>query len=70
MDDLNLVLKFSVAGDARQHVKGAVRIKVDGRGGLLLYNTQGGVEAIDLGALESFSVQQVKRPHFEHATAA
>jgi hypothetical protein len=42
MDNLNLVVKFMLAGDAQLHVKGAARIKVDGRGGLLLYGAQGG----------------------------
>ena len=60
MDNLNLVVKFMVAGDSRLQVKSASRIKVDGRGGLLLYDAQGGgVETIQLGALESFCLQQV-----------
>jgi hypothetical protein len=60
MDNLNLVVKFMVAGDSRLQVKSASRIKVDGRGGLLLYDAQGGgVETIELGALKSFCLQQV-----------
>jgi hypothetical protein len=60
MDNLNLVVKFTVAGDSRLQVKSASRIKVDGRGGLLLYDAQGGgVETIELGALKSFGLQQV-----------
>ena len=60
MDNLNLVVKFTVAGDSRLQVKSASRIKVDGRGGLLLYDAQsGGVETIELGALKSFCLQQV-----------
>lgn len=60
MDNLNLVVKFMLAGDGRLHVKGAARIRVDGRGGLLLYDAQGDVvETIELGALESFRLQRV-----------
>ena len=45
-------------------MKGAARIKVDGRGGLLLYDTQGeGVETIALGALKSLCLQQVRRAY-------
>ena len=32
MDNLNLVVKFMLAGDGLLQVKGATRIKVDGRG--------------------------------------
>jgi hypothetical protein len=52
MDNLNLVVKFMLAADGLLQVKGASRIKVDGRGGLLLYDAQGGsVETIQLGEL-------------------
>jgi hypothetical protein len=62
MDDLNLVVKFVLAGDGGLQVKGASRIKVDGRGGLLLYDTRGeGVETIKLGSLKSLCLQQVRR---------
>jgi hypothetical protein len=61
MDNLNLVVKFMVTGDSRLQVKRASRIKVDGHGGLLLYDVQGdGVETIQLGALKSFCLQQVQ----------
>ena len=62
MDDLNLVVKFVVAGDGGLQVKGASRIKVDGRGGLLLYDTQGeGVETIEeLNALRDMGARQVQ----------
>jgi hypothetical protein len=60
MNDLNLVVKFILAGDRRLHVKRAARIKVDGRGGLLLFDARGAaVESIDLGALESFDLERV-----------
>ena len=62
MDNLNLVVKFMLAGDGLLQVKGATRIKVDGRGGLLLYDAQGGgVETIELGALQSLHLQGVRR---------
>ena len=71
MDDLNLVVKFVVAGDGELQVKGASRIKVDGRGGLLLYDTRGeGVETIALGSLKSFCLQQVRRACVEAAAPA
>ena len=71
MDDLNLVLKFRLAGDSRVQVKGASRIKVDGRGGLLVYDAKGeGVETIALGSLTSFCVQQVRRVCLEAAATA
>ena len=60
MDNSKLVVKFMLAGDGRLHVKGAARIKVDGHGGLVIYDPQGGpVEAIELDALESFGLQQM-----------
>jgi hypothetical protein len=60
MDNLNLILKFKLAGDDHLHVKGAARIKVDGRGTLLLYNIQSrAVETIDLRTLRALSIQQV-----------
>jgi hypothetical protein len=59
-DNINLVLKFRLAGDSRLHVKGAVRMKVDGRGGLTFYDAQSGTtERINLRDLQSFCVQQV-----------
>ena len=62
MDNLNLVVKFMLVGDGLLQVKGATRIKVDGRGGLLLYDAQGGgVETIELGALQSLHLQRVRR---------
>ena len=66
MDNLNLILKFKLAGDGHLHVKSAARIRVDGRGGLMLYGTYSGdVEIIDLQALRSLSIQQVSAPvHF------
>jgi hypothetical protein len=56
MRDLNLVMRFTLAGDGRPHVRHASRIKV-GQGGLLLYDEQGiAVETIQPAALESFQL--------------
>lgn len=55
MQDLKLVLQFQRTGESRQQVRGASRIKVDGRGGVLLYDAQGErSERIDIGGLSSF----------------
>ena len=71
MDNLNLVVKFMMAGDGLLQVKGAARIKVDGRGGLLLYDAQGGgVETIELKAVQSLCLQRVRRTCAESALPA
>ncbi len=60
MEDLNLVLKFKLAGDREFHVKGAKRIKVDGHGGLIFHDAEtGALETIDLQELQSFCIQPV-----------
>ena len=52
MDNLNLKVRFILAGDGRPHVRRAARIKVD-NGGLLLYDAHSGaVETIKLGRAE------------------
>ena len=38
MNDLNLVLKFKAAGDTQSQFRGAARITVDGRGGIVVYD--------------------------------
>jgi hypothetical protein len=61
MNDLNLVVKYTVAGDSRVHVKGAARIKVDGRGGLTLYDPESGrSEQVELGQLQSLKIQALR----------
>lgn len=71
MNNLNLILKFKLAGDDHLHVKGAARIKVDGRGALMLYNAQSrAVETIDLRTLRSFSIQQVSPARAQFAALA
>ncbi len=70
MNNLNLVLKFKLAGDGNLHVKGAARISLDGHGGLMLFDTQGGAaETIDLRNLQSLSIQQVNPAHVSPAVA-
>jgi hypothetical protein len=71
MENLNLVVKFMLAADGRLQVKGASRIKVDGRGGLLLYDAEGGsVETIVLGAVQSLCLQRVRGTRAESTLPA
>jgi hypothetical protein len=59
----NLVVTFTVAGDSRVHIKGASRIKVDGRGGLTLYDAEDREsELVNLGCLQSLTIRTVPRP--------
>lgn len=63
MHDLNLVLKFRLAGENQFQIKAASRIKVDGRGGLMFYDVQSGkAQRIEVGQLQSFSLQCVTPP--------
>ena len=56
----NLVLTFTLTGDSRVHVKGAARIKVDGRGGLTLFDVEEGrSEIVSLGRLRSLTIESV-----------
>ncbi len=58
MDQLNLVLKFRLTGHDQYQVKGAARMKVDGRGSLSFYDAQSGnMEKIDLRQLQSFTLR-------------
>jgi hypothetical protein len=58
MNDTKLLLKFELAGDSQVHVKRATRIKIDGRGGLVLYSAlPGATETIKLSQLQSFCIQ-------------
>ena len=60
MTPTNLVLTFTVAGDSRVHVRGAARIKVDGRGGLTLFDAgKGAKEWVSLAGLRSLTIQGV-----------
>ena len=70
MEDVNLVLKFQLAGEKEFHVIGASRIKVDGHGALMFHDAQtGNLESIDLRSLSSFCIQPVtgvQRTSFVH----
>ena len=69
MNKSDLVVEFTVAGDGRLHVRRAARIKVDGRGGLLLYDSHGGaMQSIELGTVQSLHLQQVRYAGAELAT--
>jgi hypothetical protein len=60
MENLNLVLKFKLAGDGNCHIRGAARIRLDGQGGLTVFDAGGQpAEKIDLTKLQSISIQQV-----------
>jgi len=56
-EDVNLFLSFKLAGQSKSSVRGAARIKIDGRGGLTVYSAESGLaERIDLAELQSFSI--------------
>jgi hypothetical protein len=60
MNRLNLVLKFRLAGHDQYQIKGASRIKVDGRGGLTFYDVQSGSnERLDLQQLRHLSLHTI-----------
>jgi len=59
----NLVLKYTLAGDTRLHVRGAVRIKVDGCGALTVYGAEDGkLESVSLDCLRSLTIQSIPDP--------
>ena len=53
MNNLNLLLSFKLADDPALQVRGAARIEVDARGGLVVYDSQ-------TGAPERFPISQMK----------
>jgi hypothetical protein len=60
MNDLNLVLKFKMAGDSELRVRSARSIKLDGRGGLIVEDAEtNALETIDLRNLTAFNLQSV-----------
>jgi hypothetical protein len=67
MENRNLVLELKLRGDSEARVIGAARIRVDGRGSLLLYGQQGAPASIRLGELQSFAI---RRPSHLHAQTA
>lgn len=57
-DNLNLVLKFRMGTNGDCSIRSATRIKVDGQGGLTLYDTEtAATENIHLADLQSFSIR-------------
>lgn len=61
MKNQSLFLKYSLAGDTRIHVKRAVRIVADGKGGLWIHTSATArPERIDLSTLSSFSIHNVR----------
>ena len=62
MNDLNLVLKFKAAGDTQFQFRGAARITVDGRGGLMVYDpTNHTPERIDTANLQELCIHSLAR---------
>jgi len=60
MKNLNLLVTFKLSTDGQMRIKGASRIKLDGRGSLMVYDPENGVaETIDLRNLQAFSIQPV-----------
>lgn len=56
----NLVLKYTLDGDTRVHIRGVARIRVDGCGALTVYGAEGGEsESVSLECLRSLSIQTV-----------
>jgi hypothetical protein len=62
MENLNLLLRFTTAGEAETHVRGAARITLDGLGGLLVYDSATGVaERISLSDLGSLRIDRAPK---------
>ena len=59
MRNVNLLVRFTMAGAAGSEVRGAARIVVDGRGGLVVYDpATGAPERIALAELESLRIDR------------
>jgi hypothetical protein len=57
MERPNLLLTFKMPGASEPEVRGAARISVDGRGGILVYNAETGTpERISVDQLKSFQI--------------
>jgi hypothetical protein len=63
MENGNLVLELKLRGDSDIRVIGATRIRVDGRGRLLLYDQRDAPANIWLGELQSFAIHRVLEIH-------
>jgi hypothetical protein len=57
MENLNFVLKYKLASDRNFRAHAAARIKIDGRGGLIVYSENGMAEKITLSDLVAMSIQ-------------
>jgi len=56
----NLVLRYKIDGDSRVHTRGAVRIRVDGCGSLVVYSAEGGkAEAVNLNSLQLLTIHSI-----------
>jgi hypothetical protein len=56
-ENQDLVVSFKLAGESNCHICGAARIKVDGHGGLTVYNTlTGATEEFKLADLQAFAI--------------
>jgi hypothetical protein len=61
MKDTNLVLKYRLVGEEQFQIRGANRIKIDGHGGLMFYETQNdAINRIELSQLQSFSLLSLR----------
>ena len=59
-DNVNLVVSFKLAGDSLFRTHGATRIKLDGRGGLTVYDASTGLtEEFELAGLQSLAIHPV-----------
>ena len=59
MNNLNLLVKFTMTGAAEAQVRCAARISVDGHGGLVVYDSATGkAETITLAELESLRIDR------------
>jgi hypothetical protein len=59
MHNLNLVLRFTVGRSDDSQVRGAARIRVDGLGGILVYDAETGkAERISLADMNSLSIHR------------
>lgn len=63
MEKLNLVLKFQLEKEAELQVRGAARIIINGRDGLVLHHSDDGVpETIQVAGLQTLSIRPVRIP--------
>jgi hypothetical protein len=59
----NLILKYQIKGQEDVHVCGAARIKIDGLGGVMIFDTQRGINTrLELRHLQSFSLLPIQIP--------